>query len=331
VLHKKAIVVDCGVDVSLLRDLKYFQELRRGGVDVAVPTVPVKECINFPSAVEQIDYYTQIIEDNSEEMLLATSIDDIRKAVDQEKVAMILDFQDARPIEQSLAFLKAFQKLGIRVIQLTYNSQNFVGSGCCELSCGGLTFFGREVVQELNRLGIVIDLSHCCDNTTIEAIELSRDPVIFSHANSRTLCNTLRNKSDDQIKALSEKGGVIGVTIFPICVRMEGEPMLSDILKQIDYLVKLVGVDHVGIGLDLNRKGVDVGIPSVHYRMWRTLRPDIFGTGPLDKYPSFPKDLERHTDLINVTRGLVSMGYSDNEIEKILGSNFLRVFEKVWH
>jgi len=220
----------------------------------------------------------------------------------------------------------------VRAMQLTYNEQNQIGSGCCEKNGSGLTYFGRDAVAEMNRLGIVVDLSHCNDATTMDAIEVSSEPVTIAHANSRLISPTPRNKSDEIIKALAEKDGVIGTTIFAPCVRLNKRGTIEDALANIDHIVKLVGINHVGMGLDLARKFIDEGSVAEEsvIKQWRPIRPDVFGSGSADVYPQYPIGLEKHEDIPNLVQNLLSRGYSRADVKKILGENFMRLYERVW-
>ena len=333
-IHREACVVDACVMQCCLEDEKYLDGMRNGGVDVAVTTV-ASEHEDFVSAIKAIDHFTQIIKERRDKVILATSVDDIEEAEEEGKIAIVYALQDARPIEDCLPFLRTFYKLGVRAVQLTYNGQNLVGNGCCEFTDCGLTYFGREVVEELNRLGIVVDVSHTGDRTTLDAIEYSKSPVVFTHAGIRSLCNTLRNKSDAEIVAMAERGGVIGISVFPPTLKLdqsrEGRPTLADVLNQVDYATKLVGVDHVGLGFDANWKGVDEGWSSATMRYWRKLRPDVYGYDrPLEVYPPFPEGIDSHGKFLNVTEGLRARGYSGEDTVKILGGNWMRIFKEVW-
>ena len=338
-LHEKAIVIDGltfkdGLGIDYPRDL---ERMLTGGISAVNYTV-AHFPHNFLGALKEIDKDKQGILQN-EHLCLAKSAEDIRKAKNQRKAAVVLGFQDTRPVEDDLSHLRTFHDLGVRVVQLTYNSQNLVGTGCCERHYGGLSYYGVEVVEEMNRLGVAVDLSHCCDETTMEAVEVSKDPVLFTHSSVRALCNAYgRNKTDEQIMALAVKGGVIGICSFPPLVKRDPKTHIvmrstvDDVLNHIEYVVRLVGVDHVGFGTDMVGKALDQGTVPWYssIRMWRPLRPDVFGAGPTDVYDPPPLGFERHSDAPNLTRGLVARGYSDQEILKILGGNFLRVFEGIW-
>jgi membrane dipeptidase len=337
-IHQRAIIVDAAVIAESLEYAKDVESMRIGGLTVGCCTV-AHWPENYVRATQRIDKYKQLIQ-KDDRLHLASSVQEIRTAKSLGKLGIIFSFQDGKPIEDDLANLRTFYELGVRIIQLTYNSQNLIGVGCAERSCGKLSYYGVEVVKEMNRLGIVIDLSHCCDETTIDAVEISEDPVLFSHSSCRALCNAYgRNKTDEQIKALAEKGGVIGVCWQPFLIKRDPATYevqkctIEDVLRHIEYMVRLVGVDHVGFGSDQQLgKSLDEGTVPWYssFRLWRPIRPDVFGSGPTDVYDPFPEGLGRHSDLLNLTRGLVWRGYSDEDILKILGGNFLRVFEAVW-
>lgn len=204
-----------------------------------------------------------------------------------------------------------------------------MGDGLGEKTNCGLSKLGVQVVEELNRLGILIDLSHSGVATTMEAMQISKDPVIFSHANARSLCDNIRNLTDEQMKALSENGGTIGIlALSPFLSNRAAQTgsTMEDYLNQIDYVRDLVGVDHVSIGLDLG----EASKPEDFLRL--RLRYPEFPL--LDEFKRkgiyAPKELENATTLSAITKGLVTRGYSDEEIQRVLGKNALRVFRDVW-
>lgn len=338
-LHEESIIIDGMLPVRNLYNPKYLDQVIKGGVTAGNVTV-ASWPDNFNRAIKKIIACKDAIKENSNKMMLATSAEDIRRAKEEGKLAVILAFQATRPIEDELSYLKSFYDMGVKIIQLTYNAQNLIGSGCCELIYGKLTYFGKEVVDVMNELGIIVDLSHCSDPTTVDAIEYSKDPCVFSHSSVRTLCNAYgRNKPDEQIKALGEKGGVMGITFFPCLIKRDPKTYdvkpstADDVLDHIDYAVKLIGTDHVGFGTDMSGETLDEekAPPTSVMRWWRPRRPDVFGRGPTEKYDPYPTGLDRHYKLLNLTRGLVARGYSDEDIKKILGGSFLSLlFDKVW-
>ncbi|RLE54282.1 MAG: membrane dipeptidase [Candidatus Methanomethylicota archaeon] len=322
-LHKKCVIVD-GLQASIFTD-EYLQKVRDAGVTVVHKTVASEH--NLSEAVKSIaDWYSKI-ERNSDKALLATTVEDMIKAKREGKVAYIFGFQNTIPLEYDLNLLEVYYRLGVRIIQLTYNERNLVGDGCGERTNCGLSNFGVELIERMNKLKMIVDISHVGDKSGLEAIELADIPVC-THANARALCNNVRNKDDETIKALAEKDGVIGVNAFPAFVkwtRMDvGErPSVSDLLDHIDYIVNLVGIDHVGLGLDL----IDNWPIEKHKTLMK--RPDIWGKPAPDGTYKYPIGIENVTQIINITRGLVARGYSNVEIEKILGKNWLRIFSKL--
>jgi membrane dipeptidase len=209
--------------------------------------------------------------------------------------------------------------MGVRIIQLTYNERNPLGDGCTERTDAGLSDLGLEVIREMNRLGLLIDLSHVGYQTSMEAIETSHAPVIFSHSNARAICNSPRNLSDDQIRSVAARGGVVGVNDFPTFVSQDASPTIEHLLDHIDYLVHLVGDDHVGLGFDFSTETED------DYEYFK-YKQDVYPKPPW----IYPSGIDGFEKIPNVTRGLVVRGYSDEAIRRILGGNFLRVFRQVW-
>lgn len=336
-LHDEATVVDGLIATdAYLTDPEYWSHLPEGGVDGANFTVGSYRD-SFESTLEQItDIRRQTEEIDAQVIETAADID---VAVDRGETAVVLGFQDTKPLGDDIWKLDLFADLGVRVIQLTYNKQNYVGAGCCEPEDTGLSSFGRDVVDRCNDRGVVVDLSHCGDRTTMDTIEQSSDPVACTHVGVGELCDAPgRNKTDRQLEALAENGGVAGMTLFPALVKREqgshkvAESTVEDVLDHIDHAVDVMGVDHVGIGTDLDDRSLDRGVtPSTSaLRHYRPTCPAVYGEGPTDVYDPYPEGVHRHTELRNLTRGLVDRGYADEEIAKILGGNFLRLFEEVW-
>ncbi|MBI4278087.1 MAG: membrane dipeptidase, partial [Armatimonadetes bacterium] len=249
------------------------------------------------------------------------------RAKAERKLGLMMGFQSAEPLEDDwINTLPVFYRMGIRVIQLTYNERNLLGCGCLEPNDDGLTAYGRQVVGALNGTGVIIDLSHVGQKTAVDAIKASRIPVIVSHANARALTPHPRNLPDDTIKALADAGGVMGAVAWSVICQINPDrpPTLHDFLEHIDYVVNLVGVDHVGIGSDINENFRAMPIPSDFQTQYRFLFKgdprkvaDVEGFAWLHEYP-------------NVVRGLVARGYSDEDIVKIMGGNFLRVAREAW-
>lgn len=316
-IHKDSVVID-GLGGF---GFKYL-DILAGGVTATNVTIGGQHT-NTDEALNQIRRYYGLIEMAPDRVMLVEEADDILKAKQQGKLGIIIGTQNATPIGDFVELLYIFRKLGLRIIQLTYNEANLLGCGCLEPADGGLTAFGTEVVQAMNRLGILIDLGHTGYQTSKDAIEISDDPVIFSHASPAALRDKPRNRPDWLIRLVAEKGGVMGLMPYSaFCKSAPGKrPTLQDFFDQIDYVVQLVGINHVGIGTDMFEG--------------RT-REDHHFTAVRNKGLLSPFE-ERHVegffsirDFPRITEGLVSRNYSDEDIRKILGGNFLRVFKQVW-
>jgi len=336
-LHADSAVFDGLIATdAYLMESEYESHLAQGGVNAANFTV-ASYGDEFVPATRKIVEYRKAA--HRLDARIAEGVSDIWDAANSDELAIVLGFQDTRPIGNDLWKLEVFAELGVRVIQLTYNDQNYVGAGCCAETDTGLSWFGENLVDRMNDLGVVIDLSHCGDGTTLDAIERSSDPVACTHVGMRALCDAPgRNKTDEQLRALADSGGVAGITFFPPLIKREpgshrvARSTVDDVLDHIDYAVNLMGIDHVGFGTDLDDLSLDrrKTPPTSALRYYRPNHPAVYGSGQTDVYDPYPDGINRHTKLATLTDGLVSRGYSDEEITKILGGNFLRLFEEAW-
>lgn len=258
-------------------------------------------------------------------LVKASAAADIRRAKASGCHAGFMSAQDTTGLDPDLRVLQSVYDLGVRMLGLTYNSQNLVGSGCTDVSDGGLSSFGRKVVSHMNGLGIVIDTAHCGARTTLDACRSSQLPVVASHTSSAGLYPVDRAKHDDELKAIASTGGVIGVYALPCFLTSEPMPTIDVMLDHVDYLADVVGWQHVGLGTDWPMQ-LDAWTISEH------LLPMGLGAGFATKHNLGTENLvgfDDYRDFPNITRGLVKRGYADEQIRGILGENFLRVFEVV--
>jgi membrane dipeptidase len=215
-LHKESFVFDA-LTTSII-DTEYAKKLQSVGINATNYTVASTSLFNgqviqdnFISTCKKIGNWTHILEKCHEFAALATNLEEMHKIVDSGKIAIFFGFQNGSPIEDNLDYLDIFYRLGVRFIQLTYNARNYIGNGCGEEKDSGLSSFGEKAVHKMNELGIVVDLSHCGYQTTMDAIECSKKPALITHANVKVLADTPRNKTDEQIRFMADRGGVIGV------------------------------------------------------------------------------------------------------------------------
>jgi membrane dipeptidase len=339
-LHQKFIFIN-GAEPSSLHcfDEDFFKKIKESGMTAGSKMVALHELRtekytrygwDHGSIFRKIGDYFRFFAEYPDKTMLVTTVQDILRAKEEGKFGIILDLQNPNPMGENIELLSVFHKLGIRIIALCYSFRNALGDGCSEKGDAGLSNLGIEAVKEMNRLGIVIDLSHAGYKSTMEAIELSHDPVLFTHANAYSIYPVARNKRDDQIKALAKKGGVIGCDgLAPTVRNVEGGPTIEDFLDHVDYIVKLVGVNHVGVGIDLPwHHTTTPELKEMLGKMYSSAYP--ISKSQLELRGLTAKGLDSPALFPNVTKGLVARGYSNQEIEKILGGNFLRVFKAVW-
>ncbi len=250
-------------------------------------------------------------------------VSDIVEAKQNGQFGVILGLQSPSCLEQDRNRIRILHKLGLRILQLTYMERNFVGDGCLEPENRGLTHFGIQVVRECNRLGMLIDCSHVGIRTTLDAVHHSAKPIVISHSAVRSLSDSPRNLTDEQMKAVAQRGGTIGITAFGPLIRSDRRPMLGDYLDHFDYAIDLIGPDHVTIGTDIFDGKTKVNWATPWYYPEVT-RGAAYGASTVEGF-------SKKSELINVVAGMVQRGYSPEVIKKILGGNFLRVLEKAWY
>ncbi|MBW2370448.1 MAG: membrane dipeptidase [Deltaproteobacteria bacterium] len=265
--------------------------------------------------------------DKCDWLVKALKADDIRAAKKANKKAGIVSAQDTTSLGTDLDNLDLIYDFGMRVLQLTYNTQNHVAAGCTERTNAGVTTYGVKFIERMNQLGMVVDTGHSGKQTTLDACDISSSPVIASHTAVEGVCRHARCKSDEEIEAIAKTGGVVGIVTVPQFLSNDEEPSVAHLLDHVDYVKNLVGVDHVGIGSDWPM--------SMPMWMMETIATGLaleLGFRKEDKLPTTDtlKGFSENKEYINITRGLVSRGYSDEDIKKIIGENWLRVFDQVW-
>jgi membrane dipeptidase len=304
-----------------------FEAFVAGGVSCA--TVTCGFWSNAYDALDSIARWRDAIRDSSDLASVATTAEGIKSLRSSGRVAILLGFQNSDLFEDRIRYIELFADLGVRVIQLTYNNQNALGSGCYEPSDGGLARFGREAVEEMNRVGMLIDLSHVGEKTSLETIEHSSKPVAVTHSNPATLYPHRRNKSDDVIRALVSKGGVIGVTMYPNLT--DGPDMsVDDWAGIVRWTVDRFGIDHVGIGSDKSINGTQADTDWM--RMGRWTRKMDYGAGSAANpdRPRWPEWFQTPAQYPGVVDALSNKGFSDDELEKVLSGNWMRLYAEVF-
>ena len=327
-LHRDSVVID-GLNVSNWDSPAVYRNLKVGGVTAINATNATWE--GYQETLDTIAAWPQRYRDYGDVIAPARTVDEILQAKEEGKTGVILGFQNASPIENDLGRLEVFHRLGVRIIQLTYHERNLLGNGCYERRDGGLSYFGVDAVKEMNRLGILIDLSHVGVRTTMDAIELSEKPVACTHANAKSYFDVPRNKADDALKLLAEKGGVVGATCITTFLRTRFKSTVDDYVEAIDHMVQLVGIDHVAIGTDYAQDQPEQFWIYIGSQQG-TKFPSTFNDGSTRPWERliYPTDLETTDKLPNLAVALMDRGYESDDVVKVIGGNWLRLFQEVW-
>lgn len=262
---------------------------------------------------------------NSSTFALVGKASDLEQAKGAGKAAVIMGAQNAEHF-RSADDVRAFHQIGMRCAQLTYNSQTLIGSGCTERVDGGISDYGAKIIDAMGEVGMLVDVSHCGDRTTLDAIELAKGPIAITHANCRALNNHPRLKTDEAIRKLAAKGGVMGVTGVRMFVSAVEPTTVANIVDHIDHVVKLVGIEHVGVGSDADLAGYDA-MPADQRAKLHGFYKSSYAFRDKDDTDGF----SGATKIYSLTEALIARGYSNANIEAILGGNFRRLLGAVWH
>lgn len=279
------------------------------------PTRHVLPATRLSLALHGLDVLHEEVAESNGRLVLATRVEHLTAAKAAGQAAIIACLEGCMPVEEDLALLRTFYRLGVRCIGLTWNHRNALGDGIGTQTESGLTSFGVAAVEEMQRLGITVDVSHMNDAGTRHVIEIARAPVVASHSNVYALCPHPRNLKDELIKGLAATGGLIGFHAQERFLTTAPPVTIDHILDAIDYVVRLVGVDHVTIGPDL----LENWAADVYRRTSMTKSNYVY-----------PEEFDTLAKTGNLTRGLVQRDYDDEGIAKILGGNWLRVFQQTW-
>jgi membrane dipeptidase len=319
-LYNDLIVID-GLNVSCWsRDI--FEDMRRGGLTAANCTCSVWE--NFKDTMINIAQWKRWFEKHPDLILQVHTTADIQRAKDENKTGIILGFQNVSAFEDRLDFIRLFKALGVGIVQIAYNTQNLVGAGCYESFDPGLSDFGKEVIAEMNRTGIMCDLSHVGQQTSKDVILKSTKPVCYSHCLPLGLKIHKRNKSDEELKFIADHGGFIGVTMFSPFLKEGADAKVEDYVKAIDYVVNLVGEDCVGIGTDFTQGHEPSFFDWITHDKGTARKLTDFGT------VRNPEGIRTIGDMPNLVTAMQQAGWSTSKTRKIIGENWVKILKIVW-
>jgi membrane dipeptidase len=315
----RSIIVDAlSADEDWDKPEPIFEAYKKAGV-TAVHTSLANR--NLAVAMRDLAEWQARLERWPERLLKITKGAHVVEAKKSGRVGVLLGFQNATIVESDVRHLDTLYDAGTRCIQLTYNSRNLLGDGCTERTNAGLSDFGVAVVERMNELGIIVDLSHCGEATSRDGIAVSRRPPAFTHTMCKAIYDHVRAKSDDLLKAIAGKGGMVGMATLGYFIGPTAETSFDDYLRHVDHAVKVAGIDHVGLASDYSIRGIE----ATHTReSWYVPRLSSFKPSYRVRWPSWIKELDPPERFRNIAHGLATRGYTSAQIEKILGGNWAR-------
>ncbi len=302
-----------------------FEQMAVGQVDCVHVTIAYHE--NFREMVAVIESWNRFFENFSDRLVQAFTAIDVREAKAAGKTAIIFGFQNPSPIEDDIGLVEVVHRLGVRFMQLSYNNQSLLATGCYEDTDPGVTRMGREVIREMNRVGLVVDMSHSAERSTLEAIEISERPIAITHANPAFWHPAKRNKSREVLKALGDSGGMLGFSIYPHHLRDGSACSLESFCQMIADTADLMGIDGIGLGSDLCQDQPDSVVEWMRSGRWA--KTVDFGEGSKEQ-PGFPAQPDWFVDnryFGQIEQGLENQGFKSSEIKQIMGENWLRFFD----
>ena len=305
---------------------KIFKQWRASNLTAVHVTISYHE--QFRETVSNFEQWNSWFEKHPSLIMPAFYAEDVETASKQNKTAVIFGFQNPSPIEDDIGLVEILHRLGGRFMQLSYNNQSLLATGCYEENDPGITRMGKEVIKEMNRVGMVVDMSHSSEKSTFEAIELSSRPIVISHANPSFWHPAKRNKSDEIIKELSNSNGMLGFSLYPHHLNNSTQCSLEDFCSMIARTADLIGIDHIGFGSDLCQDQPDSIVEWMRVGKWTKEIDYGEGSASNPGFPEMPSWFRDNRDWHNIIEGLKKHGFSNDEINKIKGENWLSFFRK---
>ena len=304
-----------------------FQINREANLDAVHVTLVYHE--DYDEFVQRTKEWKKFFNENSDLIFLGRNFKDIEKANLEKKTAIFFGFQNCSPIEDNIALVEKVHEHGCRFMQLTYNNQSLLATGCYEKNDSGVTNFGREAIKEMNRVGVVIDMSHSAEKSTFDAIEISEKPIAITHANPSFWYKAIRNKSNDLLKALASSGGMLGLSLYPHHLKDGSNCTLENFCEMTAKTAEIMGVKNIGIGSDLCINHPDNVVEWMRNGTWTKTKN--YGEGSENK-PGFPKQPDWFLDargFNNLEIGLNKTGFNEDETNGILGNNWYNFYKGI--
>jgi microsomal dipeptidase-like Zn-dependent dipeptidase len=302
-----------------------FRQMRQGGVDAVHVTIAYHE--NFRETVTNIEAWNDWFARFPELIFHGRSGADVRLAKESGRTAIFFGFQNPSPMEDDIGLVEILHSLGARFMQLSYNNQSLLATGCYEAEDPGITRMGRGVIKEMNRVGLVVDMSHSAERSTLEAMEISERPIAITHANPAFWHPALRNKSDDVLRALAQSGGMLGLSLYPHHLKDKSDCSLESFCEMAARAAELMGPAHIGIGSDLCQDHPDSVVAWMRNGRWTKTIDYGEGSKSDAGFPPQPPWFRDNRDFGNIESGLKGVGFDAAEVAGIMGDNWLRFFD----
>ncbi len=304
-----------------------FEINRQAGLDAVHVTIVYHE--DYDEFLDELKKWEVYFKENSDLIFLGRNFKDIEIAKKENRTAIFFGFQNCSPIEDDINLVEKVHELGCRFMQLTYNNQSLLATGCYEKIDSGVTNFGKEVIKEMNRVGIVIDMSHSAEKSTLDAIEFSEKPIAITHANPTFWHAAKRNKSNELLRALADSGGMLGFSLYPHHLKDNSNCTLNSFCEMVAKTADIMNVKNIGIGSDLCLNQPDLIVEWMRNGTWS--KKKNYGEGSKNKpgFPQQPKWFRDASGFSNLDIGLKKIGFSNDEVNDILGNNWYNFYKKI--
>ena len=305
-------------------DKTIFQQMRQAKLDAVHVTIAYHE--DYKELTSRIIAWNKLFETYSDLIFQGFTAADVERAHKENRTAIFFGLQTPSPIEADIGLVEILHQLGVRFMQLTYNNQSLLATGCYEAVDSGVTRMGREVIKEMNRVGLVVDMSHSAELSSLQAIEISERPIAITHANAASWSSGLRNKSDKLLKVLGDNGGMLGFSLYPHHLKDKSDCTVESFCDMVKHVVDLMGIDNVGIGSDLCQNQPDSIVEWMRNGRWTKTLDYGEGSAGAAGFPKQPSWFENSIGMDNIHKALLANGFNDVEADKIMGNNWHRFF-----
>ncbi len=321
-MNQPAYRIDCLQYANWSKSI--FEQMREGCLDAVHVTIAYHE--NFREMVAVIEQWNRHFERFPELIFQGFTAKDVELARQTNRTAIFFGLQNPSPIEDDIGLVEVIHRLGVRFMQLSYNNQSLLATGCYEAEDPGITRMGRNVIAEMNRVGLVVDMSHSAERSTLEAIEISDRPIAITHANPAFWHPALRNKSDRVLEALAKNGGMLGLSLYPHHLAGKSECTLDSFCNMVVQTADLIGIEHIGIGSDLCQDQPDSVVEWMRVGRWTKDIDYGEGTASQAGFPEMPGWFHDNRDFDTIVAGLIAAGLSETETGAVMGENWLQFF-----